>query len=906
MSTRYVLLRDSAAVHEAHDVGGKAHNLSRLASVRDVTVPPWFVLGTAAFDGLVLRGRALPADPAETRAMQSETLALALPDALRAELSAALAATGLADATLAVRSSATVEDAATASFAGQFTSVLGVRASRDQHMLWDAIRTVWASVFDAHAMAYASTGAAGTRTAMAVLIQELVPARAAGVAFSVDPVSGDRDVCVVSAVYGLGEQLVSGDADADTFHVRSAASGDAGIRTTTAHKERALLRSAAGGTTAADVPPPLRDTPAITARQAERIARVARAIAEHFGAPQDLEWASGRADDASALAPRDDEPLYILQARPVTAMAVGRIAEGERRIWDNSNIVESYSGVTTPLTFSFARHVYEHVYRQFCAVLGIVPEVIDEHEHVFANMLGLIRGRVYYNLLNWYRVLALLPGYEINRDFMERMMGVRERLTAPPPPPRASARWRDGRRVVRSLWGLAREHRRLDGEVAAFFRRTEAALGPLETADLRSRPADELVALYRRLERDLLFHWRAPLVNDFFAMIWFGVLGRLVDRWLAGAPPTTTLANDLLVGEGGIVSTEPARRIMAIAAMVRSNQRVRAFFEDAGDKGALLASLRREPAARDVVAELDSYLRRFGDRCVGELKLETVTASEDPSFVLRMVAVYCRQGQVDPEAAAQHERDVRGRAEREVRSRLTGARRFLFFKVLANARRRIRDRENLRFERTRVFGAVRRIFAALGHRLTEQGVLREPRQVFYLTTDEVFGVVAGTGVTRDLHRVAALRKDEFAAFEREPSPPDRFETIGPPDAPPPVAAPDDAAGDTMSGTGCCPGVVRAPVRVVRDPAEAGDLAGHILVAERTDPGWTLLFPTASGLLVQRGSLLSHSAIVAREVGLPCVVAIPGLMDELRDGEWVEMDGTTGVVRRVQPPAETAA
>ena len=98
--------------------------------------------------------------------------------------------------------------------------------------------------------------------------------------------------------------------------------------------------------------------------------------------------------------------------------------------------------------------------------------------------------------------------------------------------------------------------------------------------------------------------------------------------------------------------------------------------------------------------------------------------------------------------------------------------------------------------------------------------------------------------------------------------------------------------------GCCPGIVRARVRVVRDPREARDLAGHILVAERTDPGWTLLFPTARGLLVQRGSLLSHSAIVAREMGLPCIVGLPRLLETLREGEWVEMDGTTGIVRRL--------
>jgi pyruvate,water dikinase len=173
--------------------------------------------------------------------------------------------------------------------------------------------------------------------------------------------------------------------------------------------------------------------------------------------------------------------------------------------------------------------------------------------------------------------------------------------------------------------------------------------------------------------------------------------------------------------------------------------------------------------------------------------------------------------------------------------------------------------------------------------------------VFYLTRAEVFAHFEGTAVTSDLRALAARRRAEFEGFARGPAPPDRFETWGPPAefAPAPRAAPAlPSGGRALSGTGCCPGVVRGPVRVVRDPRSAGDLAGAILVAERTDPGWTLLVPAVRGLLVQRGSLLSHSAIVAREMGLPCVVGIAGLLDTLADGEVVEMDGTRGTVRRI--------
>jgi pyruvate,water dikinase len=423
---------------------------------------------------------------------------------------------------------------------------------------------------------------------------------------------------------------------------------------------------------------------------------------------------------------------------------------------------------------------------------------------------------------------------------------------------------------------------------------------------------DELAGLYRRLEHELLHHWRAPLVNDFFAMVFFGTLGRLTERWLPKAPPT--LVNDLLCGEGGIISTEPARAVMSLAREVSQDRALREAFASLAPSGdrtgagmALWERLHRDSEFRGFAVRLGAYVARFGDRCMEELKLETVTLAEDPSFLLQMIRAYAERGTINPDAALAHERDIRHRAEILVRGELTGTRRWVYSFVLGQARARVRDRENLRFERTRVFGVVRRIFLGLGHRLAESGRIENPRDVFYLTREEIFAWVEGTAVTIDLRALVALRRQEFEAYEHAPAPPDRFETHGPPGetfatvglgASATVAA-SSSADTSLRGTGCCPGVVRERVAIVRDPRVAPDVSGKILVAERTDPGWTLLFPAARGLLVQRGSLLSHSAIVAREMGLPCIVGIAGLLDTLRDGEEVEMDGTTGVVRRIE-------
>jgi rifampicin phosphotransferase len=916
MSRPRVLSGDAALDPAPAELGGKAANLVRLVRA-GAPVPPWVVLPAWVHEDAPAATGDGPLDPELLREVQR-----------------ALETAGLAESLLAVRSSAVGEDAAGASFAGQFETVLGVRAD-DAAGLASAISAVWRSASAERVRAYLGDPAADPPR-MAVILQALVDAEAAGVAFSADPVTGDRAVAVVSAVHGLGETLVSGEEDGDSYRVGFSGAGGAAVLEARVATQTRALRRVGAATRWVDLDDAARTAPAITDTEAMEIAAVARGLASVLGGPQDVEWAleaptpgtSGplhargaglAAVPGPGAGPAPPLPqarrLVVLQARPITTLA-----GGERRIWDNSNIVESYAGVTTPLTFSFARAVYEDVYRQFCQVMGVSPGLIDANRDIFAHMLGLIRGRVYYNLLSWYRLLSLLPGYSFNRAFMERMMGVREKLTDPPEPQLVAGKWTDLLRLVRMVVRMVRSSRGLRHDVPAFHRRLDEALLPLADVDLGTWTSDDLLALYRRLEDDLLRHWHPPLVNDFFAMIWFGVLGRLVERWLPDEPPT--LVNDLLAGEGGMISTEPARQVMALAGQVAASPALEALFAGHQDDNELLAALEDggdgvQPFRQSVA----DYLRRFGDRCANELKLETITLSDEPDFLVATIRSYWRQGATDPDASRARESAIRASAEGRVHRRLGGLRRRAFNLVLRQARDRIRDRENLRFERTRVFGVVRRIFLGFGRALVRAGRLEQARDVFWLTTGEVFGWADGTAAAVDFRPVVTARRAEFATYETGPPPPERFETWGSPAESIPAAAatsrsanpsPGSAAGEgsgarggtgaagVLEGMGCCPGVVRAPVRLVRDPRQAGDLGGRILVAERTDPGWTLLFPSAAGILVQRGSLLSHSAIVAREMGIPCVVAVPGLMDALIDGEIVEMDGTSGTILRVGP------
>lgn len=845
--------------HERHrydEMGAKAGTLCQLHG-EEWVIPEWFVLSPRALDDSGSQG--------ETR-----TGTLRASEAVRAELREALGRLSPDGHPVAVRSSAAAEDGAAASFAGQLTSCLFV-APDD---VADATVAVWESAFAPSVRAYRRLhGLSEPSRAPAVMIQRMVRADVAGIAFGIDPVNGGGGI-IITAVRGMGDALAAGHVDGDRYRVSN----------TLEIIERSCTSGPQG-----NEPEPF--SPALTDAQVLQVARLTQALGHRRGAPQDVEWAF------------EQGGLYLIQTRPVTGADAPGAPAGDRRIWDSSNIAESYSGMTTPLTFSFARRAYEHVYRRFCALLGVPPQTIDDQRAVFANMLGFIRGRVFYNLLNWYRVLALLPGFASNREFMEQMMGVREALPADVAT-RLSAttrggRWRDALRLARSGATLVVHYLRLPKTIASFRARLDRALRAPEPP-IEQRNLDGLVAHYRRLEAQLLSRWDAPILNDFFAMIFFGVLGRLTARWCEDG--SGQLRNALLVGDGKTMSTEPVRRVRELARLATRRPQLVRYLCDS-PRTAVAAQLDAFP---ELAAAISGYIGTFGDRCLDELKLESPTLNDDPLPLYRAIGRMARaldDGVLD---AADGARRTRAAAERSALRHLRWRpdRRIVFAWVLRQARARVRDRETLRFERTRVFGRARRIFLAVGHHLRAERRLDEPTDVFFLDVNEILGFVEGTATTTELRSLVALRRAEFRSYETA-SPPPRFETVGSMYRTTPVSerGAHVADGDTRLGIGTSVGTARGLARVVRDPRTETVQPGEVLVASRTDPGWVLLFATAAGIVVEHGSLLSHAAIVARELGLPAVIGVRGATEWLSTGDIVEVDGRAGIVRRL--PSATA-
>ncbi|MET1076637.1 MAG: phosphoenolpyruvate synthase [Pseudomonas sp.] len=896
--TQYFYTQEQALFLPPEQLGGKAANLARLTR-EGLPVPRWWVLTTEAFQLLLednhlsasiearlkLVGRDNAALEVLALQIQQQVLAAVLPQVLRNQLAEALA--GQEQVQFAVRSSVLGEDAQGASFAGQMDSYLfqsGLSA------IEQSLLQVAASAFNARALQYRQAkGIALSDIRAAVIVQEMVEGDVSGVMFTAHPVTGSRRHALISAAWGVGEGIVAGICNTDEYSVGLF---DDQVAVQLADKDVAVrFDSGSGrGTREVEVDSAQRHARALSDAQVLQLRDQGRQIASLLRFPQDIEWTLR------------GEQFYILQTRPITRLPAPSQPSGQRLVFDNSNIQESYCGVTTPLTFSFANRAYATVYEQTMRVIGVSDRQIQAHRDMLDNMLGLIHGRVYYNINNWYRGLLVLPSFKTNKADLERMMGLTDPVDlVQDQQPGLAAKLAKLPQVLRALFLLTRGFRRMDALVGEFRAMFDRAYRSVPRDELHCLSVGELIDEVRRLDRELLQRWTSPIVNDFYVMMMNGRVHRCLVA--AGLEQPEVLQNNLLSGEDGIESTEPTKLLLRMCAYVRTRAELKELIEGA-DNASLLGRVQVwDPLFH---GQCLHYIEQYGDRTMGELKLESITLRQDPSFLFAILKNYLSRPDLTPETLAANEARYRLQAEQlafETIAQRLGARALRRFKKhLGQLRSAIRNRENMRLARTRMFGLYRDLFLEIGQQLAMDEALALPRDIFYLSLDELYALQDGRAVQTELKSLVSARQAEYAGYEQQDLP-HHFWTWGMvyrhnsyeyPHTP--VV---QAEGD-IRGIGCYPGVVEEKVRLIFSPQDELSLNGQILCTVRTDPGWAPLFPTAGGILVERGSTLSHSAVVARELGIPAIVGIPGITALLRNGERVRMDGAAGTIERLDP------
>jgi phosphohistidine swiveling domain-containing protein len=813
--------------------GGKGANLGELVRA-GFPVPPGFVVTTAAYDHFVAENhldtiisQALREQHGSGAAIRDAfERALIPPEVERACLSAYHQ---LGEGPVAVRSSATAEDLPGAAFAGQqdtFLNVLGASA------VLDAVRRCFASLWTDRAIAYRARQGLDQRTVqLAVVVQRLVEAQVAGVMFTANPVTGARDEILIDASPGLGEAVVSGLVTPDHFVLRKRWRGWP-IAERHPGRREVVVRPAAGGGTE-QVSPDTADLSRspLPDRAALHLARLGTAIQRHFGGPQDIEWAWA------------EGALFIVQARPMTAL---------------------------PEPAPHAGRLMRMVAPLLAEMLPMRPYPLD-----VTTWGPALLGAAFAVILQLVGVTA--PSFD--RLFIEEESVV-VRFSGKLPVRPTPALLLTPFRLLSASRRSHPEHWQDDPDLVQAQARARA----LEERDLRALSWEELLATAHEA-----LALPGPLAGEprvrYFprGLLALGCLGLLLALVRGGKHFGTLLS--------GVETktSETNRALEALAAQIRSDPVLAETFSthDAPD---LWAALEQQSSGRAYLAEVRTFLDRYGHREAAALLVSLPTWKDAPETVLGILqglaAAPPRSGDARPAWIVSRDELLAHPFLRLPPVHST------FLASLTQARRLIQIREDTHFYGTMPLPVLRRSLLECGRRLRDGGALDTPEDVFHLTLRELQEVSGrwplAPRLTTDLRSLVHRRQERRTALEETPLIDPRL-----------LKRSEPAGGARLSGTSGSPGVAEGPVRVIRDSAEFGKLhAGEVLVAPYTNPSWTPLFQRAIAVVVDSGAAGSHAAIVAREYGIPAVMGTVEGTRRFRDGERVRVDGTQGLVFKV--------
>ncbi len=839
------------------EVGGKAANLGELVR-GGFDVPSGFCVTTAAYRQVV-RGTVIEhgvtRDAAAARAV---ILAVTMPEQVRDAVREAYQRLGSgADLRVAVRSSATAEDLPGASFAGQQDTYLNIAGVDD---VLDAVQRCWASLWTERAMAYrAAQGIDGTGIALAVVVQRMVDAQVAGVLFTADPVTGRRRQAVIDAAPGLGEAVVSGSVDPDHFVVDTAT----GVVLDRRHGES--------------------PTYCLTDRQAAELAATGDRVEQYFGAPQDLEWAVDH-----------EGHFWLVQSRPITTLFPiparrSPLPENDIRAFFCISLAQGLHRPITPIGIAAFRVMGS----AFLGLAGHSPSQPSDGPAGFATAAG----RIFVDATPALRS-------PVGRAIMPRALDVMEARSAVVmrrlfDDPRFSPLARSARRAVVPLGRVVVRCRipilaaQAIVNPAGAQRRVSRMLDNLRRTPVPGADGD-IPARVRGVVEHLAH--ALPLAPTVLpaAGAGFAALG-VAARLLRGHSDRTEL-EAVLRSAPGNVTTEMDLELWQMAVTVRADPVAEAAARDRSP-GELADGYRARTLPPTLQEAMSAFLVRYGQRAVAEIDLGMPRWSDDPSHLFGVVAGYLEvtdETRAPDVHFAQGQRDAAAMVERlSARARRRGRVRAAIVRFcLGRARSLVGLREMPKFIMITAFGQTREVLSGIGAELRAAGALSRPDDVFFLDFDEIVSAAEGVEV-KDL--VAERRREYGAEQQRRHVPRVLLSDGTEPEA---LAVRDGAPSEpgTLTGTPASAGMVTGSARVILDPAGATLRPGEILVAPSTDPGWTPLFLTAGGLVMEMGGANSHGAVVAREYGIPAVVGVAGATDAISTSDIVTVDGASGVVR----------
>ena len=698
----------------------------------------------------------------------------------------------------AVRSSASIEDGANNSFAGQFDTYLNV----PREDVISKIKQCFESMDNDNVKAYAKRyNISIENTDMNVIVQKMISSEYSGVCFTANP-QGILNEMVIVVGKGTGDNVVEDKIDTTSYYYN--------VTDKIYYYEGKE-----------DI---------LSEELVNRIVKLASEMQPLLGELLDIEFAITGND------------IHILQARTITTLS-----NEQPLILDNSNIVESYPGLSLPLTCSFVNIVYSGIFKSISRRILKNEKELAKYDSVFVNMVGHANGRIYYKISNWYTVIKFMPMNNKIIPIWQDMMGVKIRhydkdaVKLP-----KIVRLRTYFNVISEMLSVPKNMKRLNDDFKSindnFYKKYHNDI-----------TAKELIILYHELYDKLLSCWDVTLLNDIYAFLFTGIIKRRMGE----------SGNQVISGISNIESLKPIREMIRLAY-----EKNNIDDDDYRDR-------------------FNEYIKEYGDRNLEELKLESKTFRSNPELLSEKIFQYNE----DREKL----NDMYNKLMNDTNDikKVKGFNKFL----AKRAAKGIANREISRLNRSRIFGIVRLMFTKIGEELAKKDIIEEKVDIFYMTVEEVFELVENESKIENIKEIIANRKSEYELYKCLPAYQrlifekkefdKKHRTVN--------TNKILLNKNKLFGTPCSDGIVEGEALVITDVTQVKDYKNKILVTKMTDPGWVFLLVSAKGVISEKGSLLSHTAIISRELKIPSIVGVEKLLDTIKTGDIIRMNANTGEI-----------
>ena len=851
-------------------VGGKGANLGELSRMEGIRVPDGFCISTEAFQRIIAETALMNTlldqlsllKVEEDRdkigelsgEMRGVIEGIAIPQDIHEEITRLLSRLGEKTA-YAVRSSATAEDLPTASFAGQQDTYLNIIG---KEAILKHISKCWASLFTERAVTYRlQNGFDHRQVQLSVVVQKMVFPQAAGILFTADPVTSHRKVVSIEASFGLGEALVSGLVNADSYKVRNGKVIDKKIAT----KKLAMYALKDGGTKEQEIEPERQNRQALTDEQMLQLERIGRKIEAHFSCPQDIEWCLV------------DDTFYIVQSRPITTLyPIPEANDQENHVYVSVGHQQMMTDAMKPLGISFwqltaARPMFQAGGRLFVDVTHQLASPVSRENllNVMGQHAPLLKDAL-MTIIERGDFIKSLPD-----DKQEQNSGKSNKSVSPA----------DSQAQIENDPAI----------VSALIQRSQASIEALkQNIQTRSGPDlfDFILEDIQQLKK-ILFDPQSSRVF-MAAMDASSWINENMENWLGEKNAADTLSQSV----SNNVTSKMGLALLDVADVIRPYPKVTEYLQQVKDD-TFLDELVTLEGGQEIQNAIYAYLNKYGMRCVGEIDITKTRWSEKPTILVPLILGNIKNFEPD----ASHRKFEQGRQEalKKEQELLDRLKQLPDGEQKAKETKRMIDliRNFIGYREYPKYGMVSRYFVykqALlkeAEQLVQANVLHAKEDIYYLTFEELREVVRSNKLD---YQIISKRKDEYTFYEKLP-PPRVITSDGE------IIAGEykreNLPAEALVGLPVSSGVIEGRARVILNMEDADLEDGDIVVTSFTDPSWTPLFVSIKGLVTEVGGLMTHGAVIAREYGLPAVVGVENATKLIKDGQRIRVYGTEGYV-----------